>query len=881
MSDQQSRSPLDRQFQLPGWFGLTAIAIMLVAAFGRLFRLDTYLLNVREAHWAYDAWNMYFGRPLPMGEQLPESAPFMLAWNALSFFLFGVTDATSRLGSAVLGVALIGIIFLLRPFLSKSQVVAIAGILAISPTLVFASRTIEPGIAAAFFGVLVLVALLRSGSTAAGNHGWAIVLGLALAGLYATGPLGVTTIIALGFGVLAGSIHDFSSKRPTGAIGIAVKRIGSDRATSLWFIGGLVVGLVLLFSRMFSSFSSLTGIATTMSDWVDMMISGAGNVPALFYFWSMMLYETVAVVIAVVTAAFARSKAIRHETVDRQITPLVYVVWFAAALLMHTAASNRDTDSAVLVVLPMLLLAGTGLGGFLAYARKNAPLRLVAAAAVTLLLVAYSVNAMVGLSFTRGESGSEPLAHDVPTAETRVFLDQAMRLSRDLSVNQMTHLDPTGRFGLVIQVTPEYEWPFAWYFREFAEFSVTQPGGFTEDADVIIASNAEVIDATGLVSHNVVWIEKPGDPLTMMRSGDILSTGLNPANWGDAWNYMINRETERNTNPRTITVGYSVRIMNKLHADTGPFDLFDGSSPGPGGGLGQLDLPAGIDVGEDGTIYVLNAGNARIDRFDSTGAFLGIWNGQVEAPLQLSWNGQQGGTGLHVGPDGLIYIADTWNHAVVVVNPNGTVVRVLGNRGTQTDITDGGDPMSDQGLFFGPRDIAVTNDRIYVTDTGNERVQVFGMDGTFITAFGGFGEGDGQFVEPTGIAVAPDGRVWVADSGNSRLQVFDADGNWLESHDVPEWQDQLGVARMNMLAFDNAGLLYFTTPHLGTWTWADGRAEQVPETQGLTPGGIAIDDDGSLLITDVNSGSVIRINPPAKDPMISSPEASPLATPAD
>src|SRR5690606_31237288 len=108
--------------------------------------------------------------------------------------------------------------------------------------------------------------------------------------------------------------------------------------------------------------------------------------------------------------------------------------------------------------------------------------------------------------------------------------------------------------------------------------------------------------------------------------------------------------------------------------------------------------------------------------------------GQVEAPLQLSWNGTQGGTGLHVGPDGFIYIADTWNHAVVVVNPNGTVIRVLGNRGSQTDITDAGDPVSQPGLFFGPRDIAVTEERTYVTDTGNERVQVFAMDGAFITA---------------------------------------------------------------------------------------------------------------------------------------------------
>lgn len=875
MIEQPSRSVLDRSISIPGWFGLSSILILVVAAFMRLFRLDVYLLNAREANWAYDAWSMYYGRPLPIGQELPDSGPFMLIWNSLAFFLFGTTDATARIGSAVLGIALIGAVFLLKPFLSKTQLIATAGILAISPTMVFASRTIEPGMAAAFFALLVLIALLRCGTSEEGNHGWPIVLGLSLAGLYATGPIGVTTIISLGAAILAASVSDQSKRNSKGAVGTAVRRIGQSRDMSLWTVGSLIIGLLILFSRVFSDFSSLTGIATTISDWVNVMASGASNIPAMFYFWSLMLYETAAVVIAIITAALSRHQAMQGATPRRTITPLLYVVWSAAALLLQTAASSRDTGSAVLVALPVLLLAGAGLGRFLELGKDTLNLRTIAAALAGLILVVYSTNAMIGLAFTRGETGSEPLAHDIPTAETRGFLDQVMRLSRDLSVNRMTHLDPTGRFGLTVQVTPEYEWPFTWYFREFADFEVTPAGGFTADTDVAIAANAEVMDNVGLTPWNLVWINKPGDPLTMMRSGDILRTGLNPANWGDAWNYMINRDSDRHDNPRTISVGYSVRVMNKINLDMGPFNLFDGSSPGAGAGLGQLDVPTGIGVGEDGTIYVLNAGNVRIDRFDSAGRFLGIWNGQVEAPLQLSWIGSQGGTGLHVGPDGLIYIADTWNHAVVVVNPNGTVVRVLGNRGTQVDITDGGDPMSEPGLFFGPRDIAISEDRIFVTDTGNERVQVFAMDGTFITAFGGYGEADGQFIEPTGIAIAPDGTVWVADSGNARLQVFSADGTWVATHEVSQWREQLGISRMNMLAFDKDGTLYFTTPFMGVWSWTDGQATQVPGVEYVTAGGIAVDEDGDLLITDTANATVERVPLSDADPATATPVATP------
>jgi sugar lactone lactonase YvrE len=349
---------------------------------------------------------------------------------------------------------------------------------------------------------------------------------------------------------------------------------------------------------------------------------------------------------------------------------------------------------------------------------------------------------------------------------------------------------------------------------------------------------------------------------------------------------MINRKAPSRDEARVITVGYSVRVMNKLTTQAGPFNLFDQSSPGAGSGLGQLDRPTGIATGPDGTIYVLNAANARIDRYAPDGTNIGIWNGQVEEPLKLSWNGVQGGTGLEVGPDGLVYIADTWNHAVVVVSPDGKVVRVLGNRGVQSDITDAGSPDQQPGLFFGPRNVAVTAERICVTDTGNERVQVFAMDGTFITAFGGFGEGDGQFVEPTGIAVAPDGTIWVADSGNARLQQFDAEGGFIASYPVPEWDGQQGINRLNLLAFDDNGILYFTVPYRGVWAWHDGERVQLTDNN-LNVGGLTFASDGTLLVTDMETATVLRLRPEVPEAWLSpdatpqgSPEASPQATTA-
>ena len=61
---------------------------------------------------------------------------------------------------------------------------------------------------------------------------------------------------------------------------------------------------------------------------------------------------------------------------------------------------------------------------------------------------------------------------------------------------------------------------------------------------------------------------------------------------------------------------------------------------------------------------------------------------------------------------------------------------------------------------------------MYVTDTGNHRIEKFDREGNFITQWGGFGNGEGQFNFPYGIAVDARGSVFVVDSGNTRVQQF-------------------------------------------------------------------------------------------------------------
>ena len=84
------------------------------------------------------------------------------------------------------------------------------------------------------------------------------------------------------------------------------------------------------------------------------------------------------------------------------------------------------------------------------------------------------------------------------------------------------------------------------------------------------------------------------------------------------------------------------------------------------------------------------------------------------------------------------------------------------------------------GDFYCPMGIAVDNsDNVYVSEWGNDRIQKFDSVGDFITKWGSYGDEDGQFFDPRGIAVDNSDNVYVADCNNWRVQKFDSNGNFI------------------------------------------------------------------------------------------------------
>ena len=153
--------------------------------------------------------------------------------------------------------------------------------------------------------------------------------------------------------------------------------------------------------------------------------------------------------------------------------------------------------------------------------------------------------------------------------------------------------------------------------------------------------------------------------------------------------------------------------------------------------------------------------------------------------------------GIAVGQDGSVYVSDTWNHRVQKFDQrrasSSTMWGVFGSTGGE---------LGQENLFYGPRSVAVGRDGNCTSmDTGNKRVQVFSPDGDFVSQFGGGGVVDGRFDEPVGLAQDADGNWYVADTWNQRIQKFDEAGQYVAQWPVTGWDSQ-SVVNKPALAVD-------------------------------------------------------------------------------
>ncbi|HSS18843.1 MAG TPA: immunoglobulin-like domain-containing protein [Pyrinomonadaceae bacterium] len=223
---------------------------------------------------------------------------------------------------------------------------------------------------------------------------------------------------------------------------------------------------------------------------------------------------------------------------------------------------------------------------------------------------------------------------------------------------------------------------------------------------------------------------------------------------------------------------------------------------------GQFITPRGMATDAAGNVYVADAGNNRVQKFDNNGNFLlkfGIFGDVPGGFVQAS--------GVAVAPGGDIYVSDEFTNRISIFNSSGIFQSTFSAGSFPTTatgvaldsagnvyvsdssnhrirkftaagmlITSWGSSGTGDGQFSGPQGLAIDSaDNVYVADTANNRIQKFTAGGVFITKWGTLGSANGEFMSPFGVSADSSGTIYVADTSNNRIQSFSSTGTFIEA----------------------------------------------------------------------------------------------------
>ena len=259
-----------------------------------------------------------------------------------------------------------------------------------------------------------------------------------------------------------------------------------------------------------------------------------------------------------------------------------------------------------------------------------------------------------------------------------------------------------------------------------------------------------------------------------------------------------------------------------------------------------------VAVDSKDNVYVFNRGTQPMVVFDRDGNFLRAWGGDIFTLAH----------GVSVGPDDSIYCADSGDHTVRKMSPEGEVLLTLGTKDEPAP------PMSGRPLCR-PTHLAVDrrNGDLFVSDGySNARVHHYTPDGELVGSWGESGTGPGQMNIVHNIAIDDEGWIYVADRENRRIQVFDTEGN-LEA----QWAN---LSRAATVCVDHQGLVYVGEYYAGIGsnvlgtdlgprvtifdTRGNVQAKLGRESYGDQPGrfyaphGISVDSRGDIYVAEVS-----------------------------
>ena len=234
----------------------------------------------------------------------------------------------------------------------------------------------------------------------------------------------------------------------------------------------------------------------------------------------------------------------------------------------------------------------------------------------------------------------------------------------------------------------------------------------------------------------------------------------------DAGAKTVERREGNSHAPLSLPVGVAVDSEDRLFvsdADLHTIVCFSPSGkPLATFGTTQLGRPGGIAIDRQrNRLYAADAKASRIAVFDTTSLRFVTYFGSPSKPGDKSGGTFYAPTNVALDRSGNLYIADTWNYRVQILDPSGKFIRAFGAQGDRP------------GEFIRPKGIAVDSEgHVYVADAEFNNFQILTPDGRPLLAVGSLGADPGQFALIAGLYIDPQDRIYATEMFHGRIQVF-------------------------------------------------------------------------------------------------------------